>query len=221
MLTELDHITVTATDLDEGAAWVSRHLAVEVPMGGPHTRMSTHNRLLRLGPKLFLEVIAPDPAVPDPPRCPRWFALDDPSYLQSLRTKGPRLGTWVVRTSDIVGAARRSPIPLGTPERVGRGGLEWLITVPAAGSLPEGGAMPTLIQWPEDVPHPAERMPDFGYALARLEVAHPEPERLCAALTAIRLDRSCVEVNGADVAELRAHIVIPGGPTVMLSGLLA
>lgn len=167
---ELDHITVAAATLDEGVAYVEATLGVAVGSGGAHARMGTHNRLLRLGPALFLEVIAPDPANPTPPR--HWFALNDEAMLRSLREDGPRLATWVVR-SDAIEIGARSPIALGEPTRVARGDLEWSITVPDDGSMPAGGAMPTLIQWP-DGPHPATRMQDRGVTLERLQVRSPD-----------------------------------------------
>src|SRR5581483_3649792 len=98
-MTELDHLTIAAHTLDQGLAYVRDALGVDLPTGGAHPRMATHNRLLRLGDGVFLEVIAIDPAAPPPAR-PRWFQLDDPALQADLR-RAPRLLTWVVRTSDI------------------------------------------------------------------------------------------------------------------------
>ena len=62
----VDHLIVTAASLAEGADYVRRELGVEMQAGGEHVRMGTHNRLLKLGEKLYLEVIAVNPAVPRP-----------------------------------------------------------------------------------------------------------------------------------------------------------
>ncbi|MCD0504910.1 VOC family protein, partial [Bordetella petrii] len=59
MKTLLDHIAVAAPDLASGADWVERALGVRPQRGGAHPRMGTHNLLLRLGPDVYLEVIAP------------------------------------------------------------------------------------------------------------------------------------------------------------------
>src|SRR3954469_7122628 len=77
-MTELDHITVAARSLAQGLAYLRDALGVDLPYGGAHPRMATHNHLLRLGPALFLELIAIDPTAPPPAR-PRWFQLDDPT----------------------------------------------------------------------------------------------------------------------------------------------
>src|ERR1043165_9154818 len=72
----LDHIAVTAPDLDRGAAYVSDILGVAPAGGGEHALMATHNRLLRLGDDVYLEVIAPNPAMARTARR-RWFELDE------------------------------------------------------------------------------------------------------------------------------------------------
>src|SRR2546425_366588 len=58
MRCELDHLVVACKDLDQGAAWVVDRLGIEPQPGGKHTLMGTHNRLLRLGPGSFFELMA-------------------------------------------------------------------------------------------------------------------------------------------------------------------
>ncbi len=72
---KLDHITVVARTLEEGAAHIKRQLGIDMPKGGAHPAMGTHNRLLSLGETAFLELIAIDPDA-TPPSHPRWFNLD-------------------------------------------------------------------------------------------------------------------------------------------------
>src|SRR3982750_3587887 len=107
----LDHLVVAATTLAQGCDYVESGLGVRPQRGGKHPRMGTHNALLRLGPKLFLEVIAIDPAAPAPGR-PRWFDLDEPRMRASL-TDGPRLAHYVARTDDIDALRVRAGMDLG------------------------------------------------------------------------------------------------------------
>src|SRR4051812_21066027 len=132
----VDHIVVTAPDLVVGVKHVSDTLGVPMQPGGEHPDMATHNWLLRLGDAVFLEVIAPNPAAPRPPRR-RWYALDDetPATL-------PRLAGWVARSSDVRAAAAAASESLGHVEALRRGALRWLLTVPGDGSLPMGGGAP-------------------------------------------------------------------------------
>ncbi|HSQ04485.1 MAG TPA: VOC family protein, partial [Burkholderiales bacterium] len=137
----IDHLVVTAPSLATGVEYVQDILGVILQRGGEHARMSTHNALLRLGPALYLEVIAVNPRAMKPER-PRWFELD---HLAPHAE--PRLATWVARTNDIRAAAMASSIPLGAVESMSRGALSWLITIPPDGSLPHNGIAPSLIEW--------------------------------------------------------------------------
>lgn len=206
----LDHITVTAPSLEVGAAFVSEALGVSPQIGGEHPRMATHNLLLRLGSSMFLEVISPNAATPAPSR-PRWFALD------SLGPQSPpRLSTWVVRTSDIRSAVVAASEPLGNVEPMSRGVLNWFITIPEDGSLPLDGAAPALIEWQTDI-HPAAKLEDKGLSLARLEIAHPNPDRVSRLLSSLELDASIsvAAVPPGGAACLIAHINTPRGLRVL------
>ncbi|MEO7732219.1 MAG: VOC family protein [Kofleriaceae bacterium] len=214
MMTELDHITVAALTLEQGLAHVKAALGVDVPAGGAHPRMATHNHVLRLGPAVFLEVIAIDPAAAVPTR-PRWFALDDATLQAELRI-APKLVTWVVRSSEISRTLLACDRPLGAIEPMTRGDLRWLITVPNDGSLPDGGMLPALIQW-ADGPHPATRMRDLGCALERLEAVHPDPWGYHRTLASISANRN-IEIHAAAAgssAHLVAHIRTPHGVRIL------
>ena len=136
--------------------------------GGVHAAMGTHNRLLKLagGERLYLELIAIDPAALPPGR-PRWFGLDDP-VLQARLAEQPRLIHWVARSDDL----QREAMPAqGEILPMQRGDFHWRITVPADGQLPANGRLPTLIQW--DVPfHPSDRLPESGCTLVALDATH-------------------------------------------------
>lgn len=197
----LDHITVTAFSLEAGAAFVSETLGVSPQVGGEHPRMATHNLLLRLGDTMFLEVIAPNRPAQAPSR-PRWFALD------SLCPQSqPSLSTWVVRTSNIQAAVAAASEPLGNVEPMSRGALNWLITIPADGSVPLNGTAPALIEWHTDV-HPAAKLEDKGLSLAKLEIAHPNPDRISRLLSSLELDApvSVLPAQSGTSARLVAHI---------------
>ena len=206
----IDHITITAASLAAGAELVWQMLGVKPQVGGEHPRMGTHNLLLRLGAALFLEVIAPNPAAPAPGR-PRWFGLDN------LRADAPpALSTWVVRTSNINASIAACPEALGPVEPMSRGALNWLITIPADGSVPVDGIAPALIEW-QAASHPAARLEEHGLSLAKLEIFHPDPARVSRLLSAIGLvGPYCVSpLPAGSTPHLVAHIDTPQGLRVL------
>lgn len=197
---QLDHIVVTAASLEEGAAYVRGELGVEMQAGGEHVLMGTHNCLLKLGEKLYLEVIAPNPGAPRPDR-PRWFQLDDPDWV-----KAPRLATWVARCDYIHALA---PASLGKIETMTRGSFRWLITIPEDGRLPLQGIAPSLIEWRSGT-HPAQGLKDSGCSLVRFEGFHPQPEMVTSMLRSIGF-KGEFPVSRGEAPRLVAHVQTPAG----------
>lgn len=200
----LDHLVVAAETLEAGIAHVSERLGIEMTPGGKHPAMGTHNALVALGPGLYLEVIAVDPAAPSP-ESPRWFHLD--------RFSGPpRLVTWVCRTDDLEEMLRHAPPDAGRPLPLARGDLAWRMAVNPAGEMPCDGAYPMLIEW-ETARHPADDLPDLGLGLRKLEVQHPDAGALRVALDGLLSDPR-VEIAMGPFA-LRAEIETPAGPRTL------
>ena len=180
--TTFDHLVVAARTLDEGAAWVVSKLGVAPVAGGKHPTMGTHNRLLFIGQRRFLEVIAIDPDAPAPGR-PRWFDLDDPGMRTKLE-QGPALIHWVERTDDMDAALREYPQPVEVLA-LARGSYRWRIGVPKDGRRPGGGTLPTLIQWDGGL-HPAEALPDTGCRLERFAAKEGRIEAVFSTPSGIR-----------------------------------
>ena len=203
----LDHIIVAAATLAQGCDYVESGLGVRPQTGGKHVLMGTHNALLKLGPRLFLEVLSVDPQAAAPAR-PRWFDLDEPRMRASL-TDGPRLVHHVARTDGIEALAARSPVDLGEILELTRGDLRWRITVPADGHLPGRGLVPTLIQW-SDARHPADGLADHGLSLVALAGEHPDPAPVRNALARLGLSDT-VKVTYGQSPRLAAMIRTPRG----------
>jgi hypothetical protein len=203
----IDHITITAPSLAVGVEFVRRSLGVTPQVGGEHPRMGTHNCFVKLGEKVFLEIISVNPDAPRPDR-PRWFQLDEPDSTRSVR-----LATWIARTDDIHAATASSPVSLGNVEPMSRGRLNWLITIPKDGSLPLQGVAPTLIQWPPGT-HPADTLQDLGCSLIRLEGFHPQAEKVSSVLKSVGFqgEFSVSPLPPGERPYLVAHIQAPVGP---------
>ena len=206
IILKLDHLVVGALTLEAGVAHVRQALGVEMPRGGAHPLMGTHNHLMQLGEGIFLEVIAPDPAAN--PQRPRWFALDDP-VMRTRLTRAPQLIGWVARTHNLTRALREAKGAKGEVTHATRGELAWTIGVPADGGMAFDGAFPTLLAWP-DGPLPQSRMADMGCTLERFEVTHPHGERIAHAL-APHVDDARIAITQGATLMMRARIATPTG----------
>ena len=95
----IDHLIYRAPDLAGAVADLEERLGVRAQAGGQHIGRGTHNALLALGPRTYLEIIAPDPGQPAP-SVPRPFGLDG----------GSRAGLvgWAIACRDIDAAVARA-----------------------------------------------------------------------------------------------------------------
>ncbi|MGH8712378.1 MAG: VOC family protein [Casimicrobiaceae bacterium] len=206
----LDHLVVAADTLENGEDHLEALLGVRPQRGGRHAAMGTHNSLVKLGPRCYLELIAIDPDATTPAR-PRWFDLDRPA-MRALLAKVPRLVHWVARTSDIEGSRRACAVDPGTVHAMARGSFRWRITIPDDGHRPGDGVLPTLIQW--ESRHPADDLPDTGLRIAALAAAHPEPGPVRAALAALGLGET-LKVTFAAAPRLAAMLSTPRGKVTL------
>ena len=200
----IDHLVLACADLAQGGAYVQQRLGVEAQPGGQHELMGTHNALLKLGPRTYLELIAIDPE--GAARRPRWFGLDTPA-LRERMAHGPFLLTWVASCSDISYAAALSSHS-GEVIAASRGTFSWRITVPADGSLVGDGIVPTLIQW-EGAAHPCDGLADCGCALLELVLQHPSPQPIQRLFEELNLSGPVRLQVGA--AAITARISTPRG----------
>lgn len=198
-LPAIDHLVVAARSLPEGAAWLQERLGVAAGPVGLHPHFGTHNHLWSLG-SCYLEVIAIDPQASAPPY-PRWFGLDE-SAMQRRLESGPQLIHWVAHS-------HAAPLPAqGSPLALARGPYRWTLTVPANGSLPAGGLLPSLIVW--EGPSPLASLPDEGLKLEGLALESPQPEALRRDLEALGL-AGLVRVQAGPAPRLRARIHTAAG----------
>ncbi|KAB7615224.1 VOC family protein [Amylibacter sp. SFDW26] len=175
-----DHIGITAPSLAEGTAYFQSVTGLDMPKGGEHPLMSTHNHLTALGTDTFAEIIAINPDAPAIGR-PRWFNLDN--------TTKPQVA-WLLRTDDIEGCIAKAAnigVDLGRALSLERDHLKWRFTVRDDGAIPMDGAAPLLLQWDTEGPHPASGMIDLGLRLNSISIKTPQAEKLTQLLDTLGL----------------------------------
>jgi hypothetical protein len=199
----LDHIVYATPDIEATTDRIASLFGVRPAAGGKHPAWETMNALLSLGPKMYLEIVGPNPARPGPVDG-RPFNLDNPMK--------PRLVTWAVRGRNLRGlvdAAWSEGVDLGEIREGNRRRpdgvtLRWSMTDILKDR--ENGIVPFFIDW-GDSPHPAESAPK-GCILRRLKTVHPEATRLTGILKHLGLD---LDVERGPSAKLKATIETPMG----------
>lgn len=205
----IDHIVVGCLDLAEGTAALTDMLGQSPGGGGAHAGFGTRNRLWGLG-DIYLELIAPDPAQTPPPEGMP-FGMHRPE-TRALLAEGPRLIAWVARSEDAAATAALSPVPLGAPVAMERGGLAWTIVLPEDRVPVRDGVLPGVIAWPGGGCPPADALAESPLRLVAL---HRREDAVAAeALAALGLAEAVPEgMTGG--RPLRATIWTPQGPRLI------
>ncbi len=217
-----DHIVVGAKSLDSGNKWMKRRCGVEIPAGGRHLHMATHNLVTATGPDTYLEVIAPDPATTAPNR-PRWFGLDDKSVVERLEVS-PFPLAWVVSTHRLESAcakARSVGVDVGRPMSMSRGNLNWRIAVRDDGFPGIGGIAPVIMEWPKGM-NAAGGMIDLGLRICGISITTPHADKLTELLDALGLAERPTIISAFPDSEtatsrLAVELQRPGAGTCVLS----
>jgi hypothetical protein len=199
----IDHVVYGVPDLSAGLDYLEQRLGVRAVPGGRHPGRGTHNALLGLGGRTYLEVIAVDPEQAVPERGPA-FGLD--------RLVLPRLVGWAVSAPDIDDRVREArvrgfdPGDIEAMSRVRPDGtlLEWRLTRHELD--PDRLVVPFLIDWGAS-PHPSQTAPG-GTRLVELRAEHPDQDRVRAALAALGVD---LTVHRGREAALTAVLESPRG----------
>lgn len=205
--TLLDHILLGCNDLDHGIAFVEQRTGVRAAFGGVHPGRGTHNALLSLGERRYLEIIAPDPE-----------QTEVPDAYGLRRLEEPHLVTWAAHPGNIQALADRfakagivaeGPTP-GSRKRPDGRLLQWK-TLNLADNA--GGLLPFFIEWSADSLHPSADSPK-GCALVSFEALTPDVDALAAAVKQLDLD---LPISKSGKAQLRATIAGPKGRLTLTS----
>lgn len=209
MYEHLDHIIWACDDLAAGSRQFASLTGVTPRFGGVHASGLTHNALVKIAARCYLEILAPTgPA-----------SADDDEWCRIARsTHEPRIMTYCQRSarrlSDLAAVARShgwgdavvAENGRRTPEGVE---LRWEWVAPKVDGL--GLAFPFFIDW-LDSPHPAQMLEDTGLFLREWVVEHPEAPRLNAVLAELG---SPLGARTAEQAAFRLVLETPRGTVTL------
>ena len=178
--------------------------------------MATHNNLLKLQESIYLEVISIDHGVSfrnAPIYRPRWFSLDEKTTQKKLEISVRPL-CWVVAVNDIIKAKSECGYDPGRVITATRDDLEWRLTVPDDGTLPEGGILPSFIQWPNGC-NPSFGLPFSGVKLKKITLVHPKPDFINGIISNAGIEGP-IEVK-LGKKDLTFELITPSGKEILLS----
>ncbi len=193
----VDHLLLGVPNLEAGIAWVAEKTGVQAAPGGRHPGLGTHNALLSLGPRQYLEIIAPDPTQ----------TTLAPQFAFLQLASAPRLLTWAAATTNIhviAAKAHAAGFELSGPNngsrtRVDGTTLNWK-TLFLKNDL--SLLIPFFIEWDAAAQHPSEDSPT-GCTLRAFEIETPQPETLRLAFRRLGLVANVARGN-----EARLHTVL-------------
>ena len=168
---QIDHLVIGVADLDAGVSEFEELTGVRPAYGGEHPDRGTHNALVSLGERTYLELLAPRPGA---------NVTESLRFLAELAELTPVM--WAVSTDDITQTAARlasagyevtEPVP-GSRRQKNGSTLHWTVFDLAA---PDLAGAPFFIEWGEASVHPSESSPG-GCELGSLEIKDPGADQL-------------------------------------------
>lgn len=199
----MDHLVLGVPDLAQGMDLVERRTGVRPRFGGRHPGRGTHNALLSLGGRQYLEIIATDPEQKDAPGL---------LFPELAGLTQPRLIAWAVAVDSVVEVAERARSasiatvgPLDGSRTLSDGSLLTWKTLRIDSAI---GGVPFFIAWGAGAAHPSQTSPT-GCGLASFAIEHTDPEPLRRVLRGLGADE--VPIAPAARVRLKAQLQTPKG----------
>ena len=200
----MDHLVLGVPDLARGIELVEHRTGVRARFGGQHPGRGTHNALLSLGSRQYLEIIAIDP---------KQVEAAGLLFPELKDLSEPRLIGWAVAVENLVETARRATTqniatigPLAGSRVQADGSLLAWQTLRISGPRAEG--LPFFIEWQRGTAHPSQHSPS-GCTLTSFEVEHTDAERMRRTLKGLGVDAKVVP--SALEVRLKARLQTPQG----------
>ena len=171
---KLDHIVLGSFTLEEGTEFLENILQAKLSDIGYHKDMGTHNRVIRISEKVYIEVVAIDPKRKNLNNR-IWFNLDN-SNLQSKLKISPQIIGYVIENNDRNINKYYDPF-----FEASRDSYKWQFAMPTFknnildSEIIEAGIIPSLISWKSD--KPVYQMKKNQFELISLEIRLSESQK--------------------------------------------
>ncbi len=169
-INDIDHIVWAVRNLEEGMNLFLQKTGVQPTYGGLHTTQGTKNALVKIGPRSYFEILAPD--LDSKIQANRWMGIDEIAH--------PKITRWALSTDDIY--AKRDTLKSYDPALAiisegsrllqSGGTLQWRMTLPTA--TPMVQLAPFYIDWSDSVYHPCDQL-DQHCTITSIQFYHPAP----------------------------------------------
>ena len=171
---KLDHIVLGSLTLEEGTEFLENILQAKLSDIGYHKDMGTHNRVIRISEKVYIEVVAIDPKRKNLNNR-KWFNLHN-SNLQSKLKISPQIIGYVIENNDRNINKYYDPF-----FEASRDSYKWQFAMPTFknnildSEIIEAGIIPSLISWKSD--KPVYQMKKNQFELISLEIRLSESQK--------------------------------------------
>ena len=199
----IDHLVLVVPSLADACAALIEDWGAAVNAGGAHPRHGTHNALLRVGRRCYLEILAADPVVPKAQRSERGqrvAAISTPTLMEVIFAIPPPTDGFLHDLPDNIKIESDTP---GQRLRPDGHEVRWRLLRLRDANV---GILPDMIEWLS--PHPSLDLTE-GAELQSLVLYHPNAGKLSESLSQVgRRDPMLKILPGQGLA---ADIMLPKG----------
>jgi len=196
---DIDHVILGIDDLDRGIREFESLTSVTPKRGGEHPGRGTQNALVTFGNGRYLEILAPASS--------QTLA---PARASALGHDHLTLVGWALQTSAIAATAeqlRRAGFDVHGPIAGSRRAPDGALIAWQSAVVDELGLTPFFIEWSRDTPHPSRTSP-AGCSLVKMELIHPDPQRLRTLFKAVGFSGT---ISAGEHAAMKVTLDCPRG----------
>jgi hypothetical protein len=205
MNSDIDHIIWACRDIESGIDTFETMTGVRAEAGGKHAGLGTHNALMHIGNRTYLEIVAPDPDQDGGPWARTLQEMPEPGVLHWVIAR-PNLGEYQDGLPGLIGGGNQKMNVSRLHPTLGQ--LRWeLMLIPRH---EHGCLVPFLIDW-ADSTHPTELL-EHICTLTSVRITTPQLPELMEIGSWLGLD---ADISRGNKPNLEFCIDTPNGEVIL------